>query len=216
MVPYDFLELLQHLVCHAPWSAPALNWLLSPSQNHIPGGRPSRGEDQQGPPAATHTLPNSTPTRGGEKTNRCVCAQGCWPIVPNSLGAAVTPATDKIIHKTGPAHIQSHQPYTAATVTCHHSPKRDEKNKCTQVHVHGRRGDRPQLGALADRVTCPRCGEGQMHLAQALLSAPPDAWAWLTQSLEPILISKLWSPRSTNVTFREQQKKKKKGHCYGL
>jgi hypothetical protein len=28
MVPYIFLQLLPHLVCHAPWSAAALNWLL--------------------------------------------------------------------------------------------------------------------------------------------------------------------------------------------
>jgi hypothetical protein len=31
MVPHVFLQLLPHLVCHAPWSTPALNWLLGAS-----------------------------------------------------------------------------------------------------------------------------------------------------------------------------------------
>jgi hypothetical protein len=30
---YDFLELLPHLVCHAPWSTPVLSWLLGTSQD---------------------------------------------------------------------------------------------------------------------------------------------------------------------------------------
>jgi hypothetical protein len=58
--------------------------------------------------AAPHTRPNPVSTRGGGKTNRYARAQGCQP-----LGAAVTPAIAKTIHKEGLACIQSHLSYMA-------------------------------------------------------------------------------------------------------
>jgi hypothetical protein len=41
------------------------------------------------------------------------------------------PAIAKVIHIVGLAHIQSCQPYTAVTLSHHHSPfkKRDERKK---------------------------------------------------------------------------------------
>jgi hypothetical protein len=123
MVPYNFLKLFPHIICQTSQSKAALNQLL--------GTR--RGKSVYRKLQQCHTGPNSALTRGGGKINRHTLAQGCWP-----LGAAVTPAITKIIHREGLACIQSCQPYTEVTVTHCHSPKMDErKNKCTQAHVHG-------------------------------------------------------------------------------
>jgi hypothetical protein len=51
MVPYGFLQLLPHLVCHAPWSTPALNQLLGTGggedtyETAARRDRPSGGDD---------------------------------------------------------------------------------------------------------------------------------------------------------------------------
>jgi hypothetical protein len=71
MVPYDFPALLPHLVCHAPWSTPALNWLLGTSQNHDLEGKHSGDEDQHVPPTC-ELGPNSTP-QGEEGKQIGVC-----------------------------------------------------------------------------------------------------------------------------------------------
>jgi hypothetical protein len=62
MVPCDFLKLIPHLVCQGPLLKTALNQLLAPVKA---------------------SCPNSTPTRGGGKTN----------------SAVETPAIAKIIHR---------------------------------------------------------------------------------------------------------------------
>jgi hypothetical protein len=48
MEPYDFLKLLPHLVCHAPWSAPTLSQLLGTS-----GGKGTQRKPQ---PCHTYAL----------------------------------------------------------------------------------------------------------------------------------------------------------------
>jgi hypothetical protein len=88
MIPYDFLEFLPHLVCHAPWSTPTLNWLLgagrgeSASRNHGPGSRPSGGEYRHWTPCHMHAQ------------------------IPPPLDAA--PMTAKTIYGKIPAGVQSH------------------------------------------------------------------------------------------------------------
>jgi hypothetical protein len=56
MVPYDFLKLLLHLVCHAPWSTPTLN--------HLQGSGGGKGTHRKLWPHHTHAL---TPPQQGEE-----------------------------------------------------------------------------------------------------------------------------------------------------
>jgi hypothetical protein len=105
MVPYDFLMLFPQLVCQAPRSKATLTQLLGTS-----GGRGSCKKLQ---PPQSH--PNSVPTKGGGKTNRCDHAQGCKP-----LGTTGMPAIAKRIHREGPTYIQSRQPHIVVTPTFHH------------------------------------------------------------------------------------------------
>jgi hypothetical protein len=66
IVSYDFLELLLHLVCHAPWSIRVLSQLQGASQgksttrNSGLGGRPCGGKDPCRP-HAPQAHPNPTP-----------------------------------------------------------------------------------------------------------------------------------------------------------
>jgi hypothetical protein len=140
-----------------------------------------------------YTHPNSTPTRGGGKTNRWVHAQGHLSVPLDFPGTVVMPATAKAIHKMGwhaskaVSHRQPLQPSTTP-------PKKDKKeNKHAQVSVHRRRGNRPQEWDWTDRVAHLRHGGGQQHLAQALLPPhlmpkpdQPSPWSQsLSQSYGP-------------------------------
>jgi hypothetical protein len=154
-----------------------------------------------------HTCPNSTPTRGGGKTNRHAHAQGCQP-----LGAAVTPAIAKAIHREGPqaseAAIHTLQ-RLRPTATL---PKRDERKK-TNMHrwanlVGGgaQGGDGPQGHAWADRIAHPRRGGGWWHFAQAPFPAPPHALSLTNPALGANSYLKVMVPKSTNITFRNNKK----------
>jgi hypothetical protein len=68
----------------------------------------------------------------------------------------------------------------------------------------GHRGRPWQTGSLL-----PGVREGGGALPKPC-DSPTSCLRLTDQTLEPILISKLGTPRSTNVTFREQPKKKKK------
>jgi hypothetical protein len=54
MVPYDFLKLLPHLLCHAPWSTATLNRLLGTSRG--------KGTCRKLLPCHTHTV--TSPHKG--------------------------------------------------------------------------------------------------------------------------------------------------------
>jgi hypothetical protein len=142
-------------------------------------------------PCHIHTL---TPPPQGEE-GKAAHTWGHQPIPPDSLGTAVMPATVKEIHKKGPEHIQSCQPYMVLTSTHFHSPKRDErKNKCVQACEHRRRSDRLQGRSWADRITCPGCGGGgsgtlaKPHIQSHFTPEPdrPSPWSqFLSQNDGP-------------------------------
>jgi hypothetical protein len=96
----------------------------------------------------------------------------------------------------------------AAAVTHHTPPKRDERkiNTHKRAYTERGRGDGLQDQAWADRVACPGCGGRRWHLAQAPLPAPPHSLGHWTQPLKANCYLKVIVPKSTNVTFQEQQK----------
>jgi hypothetical protein len=87
MVPYDFLKLLPHLICHALQSTAVLNQLLGPGESKAPAENCIH---------ATHTLTPCPQGEEGKHTGVLTCAHGCQP-----LGTAVKPAIAKAIHREG-------------------------------------------------------------------------------------------------------------------
>jgi hypothetical protein len=57
---------------------------------------------------------------------------------------------------------------------------------------------------------------GQCGFVQAPLPAPPHALSLTNPALGANSCLKVMVPKTTNITFWEQLKKKKKGCCYGL
>jgi hypothetical protein len=74
MVPYDLHALLPHLVCHAPWSEPTLNWLL--------GAGRGEGACSKLRPHHTHAL---TPSPQGEEGKLTKHAGTGTPACPTGL-----------------------------------------------------------------------------------------------------------------------------------
>jgi hypothetical protein len=181
MVLYDFLKLLPHLSCQAPWSTAALNQLLGAS-----GGKGACGKLQ---PHHTHDL--TLPPQGVEGKQTVAHAQGYQP-----LGIAVQSAIAKAICREGLACIQSCQPYTVVTETCHYShPKkgmRGKINTCRCIHRVGGEWWATRTGLGRGD---PRLGGGQLGFAQAPFPAPPHNSCLTNWALGSQFLSQGYGPK---------------------
>jgi hypothetical protein len=176
MVPYDFLKLLPHLICHALQSTAVLNQLLGPGESKAPAENCIH---------ATHTLTPCPQGEEGKHTGVLTCAHGCQP-----LGTAVKPAIAKAIHREG----------EPASKAASHTKWWLQPRRRGKINTWGEGWQ----ATGADRVPPQGMGEGAV-LCAGPIPHPTSCLGTDQPRLGANSYLKVMVPKSTNVTFQKQQ-----------